>query len=240
MSDPDPDRGQCRIGGTRRWLGVSAALAGALLVIAGCAGPAGTGDEAQTRPPSEPAPQAPAVVAKVYDCADGERVVTRGEGRERMALHRAGSTHHLERRASGGYDNADWTWQRDGEGARLTSARGEDVRCGRTPGASAWAEAGLRGVRYRAEGNNREWLLEAGPDQVVFRGATNDEPVISDAVSWGQDATLNTTDDTGIRVERLQGDCPGRAQGPDLEPVHVYVDEQRYNGCGRFLEAENE
>lgn len=240
MSHPDPYEAGRRVGGARRWLAVSATLTGAVLLASGCAGSADTSDQAAARPPSESAPQAPAVVAAVYDCADGERVVTRGEGRERMALHRGGATHRLERRESGTYGNGDWDWQSNGDRARLTPASGERVRCGRTPEAAPWAEAGVRGVRYRAEGNDGDWLLEAKPDQLVFRGPSSEEPVTSEAVSWGGDTTLHTTDDSAIRVERLQGDCPVRVRGPELEPVHVHVDGQRYEGCGRFVDAESE
>ncbi|WP_290632661.1 hypothetical protein, partial [Aquisalimonas sp.] len=63
-----------------------------VLLVSGCArddaDPRGTGE----REAPEPAPGAPGVLVNVFDCADGERVVTRGREGERLVVHRAGET----------------------------------------------------------------------------------------------------------------------------------------------------
>ncbi len=219
-------------------------MVGICVVVAlavGCAAhePAAQGRPADVALP-EAAPTAPGVLVHVYDCADGERLVTRGAGREQLELHRDGDELAMESVPADGdlaYQGEGVSWEVVGGEGRLTLGDGTRVRCGESPGAVVWEEARLRGVEYRAQGYDHSWELEVKDGALTFRAREREGSLNADRVIWTDDgAQLRAeTADANVRVEMLDLECDNADAGLGLEQVRVTVNDRLLEGCGRAM-----
>lgn len=189
----------------RRW-----ALLGLALTLAACqrstppAEP--TGAPATSTPPAPARPIAPddtppagALRAYVWDCGAAGTVRMRNLFRDRaVELDLGGGPQRLEQTVSASgarYANADesvvfWT---KGDTARLERRGVEAAQCTEHRADSLREDARLRGVVYRALGNEPGWTLEVGP------GGTLDW-----ITNYGQER--HRFDGA---IEQVQGDAPG-------------------------------
>lgn len=213
-----------------------------LMVVAGCARDSDRETMPDAERPRDPSPPAPGVVVNVYDCADGERIVLEGLGREAVRLHRAG-----ERATLGRVDNdAEYTYAGDGlhwtvrgSDAALILPDEERVRCGETPRAAVWEEARLRGVTYRAEGLDQSWELELRDRTLAFRHRERAEPVRAEDVRWSGEEALEVSENrVDLRLEPIGDQCG--EPGTGLEAVRLIVDDRLLEGCGRFLDNDHQ
>ncbi|SEO54918.1 hypothetical protein [Aquisalimonas asiatica] len=228
--------------------GAGRALRLAVIVVlvlwaSGCARHDGDPDRVDAREAPEPAPGAPGVLVNVFDCADGERVVTRGREGERLIAHRDGDTWDMLAvdDAETTYESDDGAvWQRDGAQAQWTGPEGGQVRCGETPGAVVWEEARLRGVDYRAEAGDQSWELELDGDTLSFRHRSRDGVLRVDDAEWRDDrGRLDGGDpETGIALERLDMPCDHGDGVDTLEQVRITVEGRPLQGCGGFLDED--
>nr|MBC8425860.1 MliC family protein [bacterium] len=105
-----------------------------------------------------------------YDCDDGTQVVAHFEnrsGRDEVVLFLPGRTVRLPvvPAASGAkYGDGETSWWVKGiDETRLGFAGAEPCLCRLNPARTRWEDAKLRGVDYRALGNEPGWILEIGP-----------------------------------------------------------------------------
>jgi membrane-bound inhibitor of C-type lysozyme len=221
----------------------------------------------QRQPPAEPAvatPEpaatsapaaAPAVIddepptgvlrAYVWECADGQTLVMRNLFREKaVAIDFHDGTRRLDQAISAsGAKYADtvvsfWT---KGSTATLERQGTAPVQCEERRAASLREDARVRGVVYRALGNEPGWVLEVGPASRL-----------SWTTNWGQDrfdfeqvqattapdgATVYTAQqgDVSIRASIQAGRC---VDDGEVEFDHVVTVEsggQTLRGCGTRL-----
>lgn len=218
-----------------------APAAAVLLLAVGCARQDGDGGQSAERDAPEPAPSAPGVMVSVFDCADGERVVTRGREGERLVLHRAGESWEMEATddAEGTYaSDAGAAWKRDGAEAQWAGPESDPVRCGESPGAIVWEEARLRGVDYRAEAGDQSWELELTGDALRFRHRSRDDVLQLEDVSWDDDGIHLRGGDSeaDVVLERLELPCDHGDGVGSLEQVRITVEGRPLQGCGGFLD----
>jgi membrane-bound inhibitor of C-type lysozyme len=131
--------------------------AAAATAPAPAAAPVAAGDEV---PPG-------ALRAHVWACADGQKLVMRNLFREKaIAIDFHDGTRRLEQTVSASgarYADAVVTFWSKGGSARLERKGAPAVQCEELRVESLREDARVRGVRYRAVGNEPGWELELGP-----------------------------------------------------------------------------
>jgi putative lipoprotein len=146
--------------------------------------------------------------------------------------------------ASGfGYAGEGYTLRGKGDEAMLQ--RGDDASAAlacRLPGArDPWHAARLRGVAFRAVGNEPGWLVEVLPAQrlsvqldygVRRLALPAPAPVQKDgATVWA------TGGDAPVTLRARRGACTDAMSGEAFEAsAELVVDGKTYTGCGRFLD----
>jgi len=130
-----------------------------------------------------------------------------------------------------------------GQTADITINGKQLENCKNNPRAAAWEEAKLRGVSYRAVGQEPPWLLEIHRDSgfllVTEYGENRQqfpyvEPV-TDAVRKSASYTSAANGD-GIRITLRDGDCRDSMSGEVFHSqVEISWPERTLLGCGRAL-----
>ena len=231
------------------------ALQGMRLEGGTIAGPAedrdGTGSPAESddaSPEGESAPpQADRPRTSVYVCGDLEFVIQDARegshlwlplrfGRPYLFLPRVSSDSGLERAGDGVV-----VWTR-GEQAGLEVDGEVHADCVRDARRSIWEDAKLRGVDFRAVGNEPGWSLEIDPERirlVADYGARElslprPEPEVD---AEGRRTTYRAQSRSTSLVVVLEGSgCTDTMSGERFETrVRVVLDGQTYQGCGRPL-----
>ncbi|WP_051181465.1 MliC family protein [Thermithiobacillus tepidarius DSM 3134] len=215
------------------WRHLGAALSVSLL--AGCA----------HQPPELPRPQAAAdaVRSYVYECEGGYRFLVHFASTQvRLFLPEGSLTLPQVIAASGiRYSDGTVTFWGKGSSALLDLGTRRYSQCGGRPVGDAWEDARLRGVVFRALGNEPGWYLEIGRDGgllfVTDYGRTRHafaaarlerEPgaVLYRARAGGQALTARLVD------RPCRDDMSGAVFATT---VAVTLDGKRYRGCGRAL-----
>jgi membrane-bound inhibitor of C-type lysozyme len=182
--------------------------------------------------------------AYVWECADGQRLMLRNLFRERaIAIDFHDGTRRLDQTpsASGArYADAVTVFWSKGSAATLERQGAPAVTCEERRAESLREDARVRGVAFRALGNEPGWVLEVGPG-----------PRLSWTTNFGElrydfdQATASTTDGAvtyvaqqgtnaikaTVRVERCVDDG-------EIEFDHAAIVEfegQQYRGCGSRL-----
>jgi putative lipoprotein len=183
--------------------------------------------------------------AYVWECADGQTLVMRNLFREKaVAIDFHDGTRRLDQAisASGAkYADAVATFWIKGSTATLERQGTAPVQCEERRAASLREDARVRGVVYRALGNEPGWVLEVGPASRL-----------SWTTNWGQDrfdfeqAQATTAPDGATVYTAQQGDVSIRASikagrcvdDGEVEFDHVVTVEsggQTLRGCGTRL-----
>lgn len=215
------------------WRRLGAALSVSLL--AGCA----------HQPPELIRPQAAAdaVRSYVYECEGGYRFLAHFASTQIRLFLPEGSLTLPQVIAASGIRYSDGTvsfWGK-GSGALLDLGTRRYSQCGGRPVRDAWEDAGLRGVVFRALGNEPGWYLEIGRDGGLLF-----------AVDYGR--TRHAFPATQVERESGRGLYRAQAGGQSLtvrladRPCHddmsgeafastvtVTLDGKRYRGCGQAL-----
>lgn len=213
---------------------VAAVLAAAVLA-GGCAAPA-------------PKPAAPAgqLTAFAYDCDDGTQVVAQrraATGDVWVFLPGVSKALPAVPAASGAKysDGAVTFWSRGGEA--LVEADGRSLRCAENRPRSLREDAKLRGVSFRATGNEPGWLLEItrGAETVLFtdwgktRSAFPTPEPITDAAA-GRTEYRAAGGGRALTVVLEARECRDSMSGERFPTtVTVRLDRDVLRGCGTPL-----
>jgi membrane-bound inhibitor of C-type lysozyme len=242
----------------------TAALAGlAVCLLAAC----------QRQPPAEPAvatPESAAVTtpetaavpatdpgetlptgvlrAYVWTCADGQTLVMRNLFREKaVAIDFHDGTRRLDQTVSASgakYADAVVTFWTKGSTATLERQGTAPVQCEERRADSLREDARVRGVVYRALGNEPGWVLEIGPGAgIVFVTNFGSETHTFDAAqeSAGADGASRTftagSGEQAIRATVLQERCVDDGGVEFDHSATVEFAGQALRGCGTRLNA---
>jgi putative lipoprotein len=131
-------------------------------------------------------------------------------------------------------------WNKGGEA--LLELGGFTYRCTESRAGSIRADARLRGVDFRATGNEPGWVLEVLRDRIVFMGSNGTErvtvPRLPPQIDFmsGETLYLAETDVHRVRILIRERECVDSMSGDRSEAsVSVEIDERAYRGCGYTL-----
>lgn len=130
-----------------------------------------------------------------------------------------------------------------GENARLEVAPSQSYSCASNPRRAVWAAARLRGVDFRATGNEPGWLLEITEGGTILFVADYGErryefPTPEPRVHQGVSMTVfQAANDAHALSVTLRGEgCQDTMSGVMFDTrVSVRLDEEDYTGCGKAL-----
>jgi uncharacterized membrane protein/membrane-bound inhibitor of C-type lysozyme len=190
------------------------------------------------------APTPPTPTAAYYECGDFEAVAYFTPP-DAVTLFLPGRTVrlHLERSASGArYAAGNFSFWTEGDEAVLRMPGGRRRTCVADPSRTPWEEAKLRGVHYRAVGNEPGWALEIAAGGVRFLydyGASLVRfPPLEPEVDEAAKRTLYRGENDSRRIEIVIEGVPCRdpMSGESFETrARVALDEAIFEGCGRAL-----
>lgn len=121
------------------------------------------------------------------------------------------------------------------------SIDGNTDSCRKNYRASIWEEAKLRGVDFRAIGNEPPWQLEIGPDSIVlktgYESSAQAYPLVNPTSESQQSSLYRThTDNRQLTVLISAGHCADSMSGEEFaSTVVVRGDGLELTGCGRPL-----
>ena len=176
-----------------------------------------------------------------YRCDGGYRFVARFEP-ERVWLFIGDRTLSLPQIPSTSgvhFTDGKFTF-RERNGQASTEAPGEShAGCVNEPAAVPWEEARLRGVDFRAAGQNPAWTLEIDKGSgIVFDDGRTRSKFPADGAAG--DVIEQSSEGRTIRIERTSGECIDRTSGERFDViVRVTADTSEYRGCGRFARERN-
>lgn len=194
--------------------------------------------------PSPPKPVAGSVF--VFECPeDGPRLTVQITG-ETAWLFLPERTVPLGRQAAASgakFSGEEIRFWNKGEEAILEIDGQTWQNCQSRPSRAVWAEARLRGVAFRAVGNEPAWSLEITPGERIElavdsgkrkRAFTPQDPLedpVTGEVTWRADGP-----NQDIRVDLREGRCVDETSGEVFDTrVTVTLDGETYRGCGRWL-----
>lgn len=187
----------------------------------------------------------------VYRCADGYRFVVRFEPQRLWLFLPDEATSIPQVPAASGlhYTNRRITFRGRDEEARLEIDGSAHVDCVNLRAEVPWEEARLRGVDFRAVGQEPGWSLEIDETRsIVFSTAHDSSRHVFPAAKPKVDPDTSTatyeSDTAGshppgrrIRVAVEARECRDTMSGETFPAsVTVSIDGQTYTGCGRALQ----
>lgn len=145
---------------------------------------------------------------------------------------------HIRTGSGSKYSNGAITfWNKGGE-ALLALPGEKNYRCQENRARTIWEEAKLRGVDFRATGNEPGWHLEIGPDKILLVSAYGQQrETFPIPVPVSDQATRQTTYRTGDLEILLQArTCRDSMSGESFETtVTLTRPALTLKGCGRPL-----
>jgi putative lipoprotein len=147
---------------------------------------------------------------------------------------------HVESLMGARYADADNSFMRQGDGAKLIIA-GDEIRdCMRSDHVSPWIEAATRGIAFRAIGNEPGWFVEVGNGDPPSLHATLDygdrEIIVAKARPAGLGFTGNSADGVTVALQIQRTRCQDGMSGETFEATaQLLVGDKTYRGCGAFL-----
>jgi membrane-bound inhibitor of C-type lysozyme len=186
--------------------------------------------------------------AYVWACADGQTLVMRNLFREKaVAIDFHDGTRRLDQTVSASgakYADAVVTFWTRGSTATLERQGTAPVQCEERRADSLREDARVRGVVYRALGNEPGWILEIGPGTgIVYVTDFGSKSHTFDAMqaSTGADGASRTftagTGDQAIRVTVRQERCVDDGEVEFDHSATVEFAGQTLRGCGTRLNA---
>jgi heat shock protein HslJ/uncharacterized membrane protein/membrane-bound inhibitor of C-type lysozyme len=185
-----------------------------------------------------------AEAARAFECADGPAFVLVPVLGGDAALELSRDVLRLTREptASGARysDGRVSVWNKGAEA--LLELGGLTYRCAESRAGSIRADARLRGVVFRAAGNEPGWVLEVRRDRIVFVGSYGAERVTvprpAPQVDFANGETIYAaaTEAHRVRVLIRERECVDSMSGDRSEAsVSVEIDDRAYRGCGYAL-----
>ena len=215
---------------------VPACLAASIALIAiSCVAP---------EPESEPEPEPNKETTFAYDC-EGTYVVTRTEGLDKLWVFLPGQTVALKhvRAASGArYEGDGVLFWSHGDEAMLEVPGSDRKNCSVDRRASILEDAKLRGVDFRGTGNEPGWVLEIGPDRILFSYDYGEGRAVFPMLTPEQDNAGRRTvysgrnEEHAIRIMLAGESCADTMSDETFETtVEVTLGDRKYRGCGQPL-----
>ncbi len=181
----------------------------------------------------------------VYECRDGYGFVARVQ-REKIWLFLPGKTISLTHVPSGSgakYSEDQITYWSKGDEALLQIGDEKHTNCKNNRAMAIWEDAKLRGVDFRAIGNEPGWNLEIiKSEKIVFVGDYGQERYEFITTEPSIDRQARTTvydvqnDKHELSVIILGRRCNDTMSGEAFETtVSVILDGKKYRGCGKAL-----
>lgn len=208
-----------------------------LILLSGC------GDKGNTDlPVTAKAPEAPDLSeriagpgAKVYHCTDTSLVLEQKGGSSMLYLD-GQKVPVQQRQSSSGieYAGTELHLVTSGKEATLTT-RGASQGCRLDPKATAWDSAKLKGVDFRALGNEPGWQLEISGTAMELDTDYGQQRFKSGARRLQQgDKTL--FEGSGFSATLSPGPCVDDMSGERFDTkVDIRLESQQLHGCGNFL-----
>jgi membrane-bound inhibitor of C-type lysozyme len=181
----------------------------------------------------------------VYECSDGYGFVARVQ-REKVWLFLPEQTISLTHVPSGSgakYSEDQITYWSKGDEALLEIGDEKHANCKNNRAIAIWEDAKLRGVDFRAIGNEPGWNLEIiKSEKIVFVGDYGQERYEFITTEPSIDRQARTTvydvqnDKHELSVIILGRRCNDTMSGEAFETtVSVILDGKKYRGCGKAL-----
>ena len=174
---------------------------------------------------------------RAYRCEDGYRFVARFEpervwlffGEETLSLPKIPSTSGVH------FTDGRVTFHENDDQASTDGPGELHQRCVNQPFVVPWEEARLRGVDFRATGQDPAWTLEIDEGSgIVFEGGQMRLTFPPAKASSG--VIEQSSAGRSIKIERTPGECIDAISGERLDTlVRASVDGREYRGCGRRL-----
>ena len=185
-----------------------------------------------------------AEAARAFECADGPGFVLVPVLGGDAALELSRDVLRLTREATASgarySDGRVSVWNKGGEA--VLEFGGLTYRCAESRAGSIRADARLRGVDFRATGNEPGWVLEVLGDRIVFVGSDGAErvtvprPAAQVDFANGETVYVAATDAHRVRVLIRERECVDSMSGDRSEAsVSVEIDDRAYRGCGYAL-----
>ncbi len=179
----------------------------------------------------------------VYECAGFDVVVRQGSGEVTLYLpERTVVAPQVEAASGAKYADGDVVFWSTGDEATLDVGGRSFGACRLAPERAPWEDARLRGVTFRAVGNEPGWFVEIDPQRVVFTGDYGETVVTSPAFEPRVDASTGRTTyhavTTAHDLEIVVDDrpCTDDMSGQEHPTtVVVRLNGKMFRGCGRQL-----
>ncbi|TYP93646.1 Membrane-bound lysozyme-inhibitor of c-type lysozyme [Fodinibius salinus] len=180
----------------------------------------------------------------VYQCGDSLRTVSYASTDSTWVLL-PDTTLKMSRQksASGEKYKADnhlyWT---KGDEALLQLPKGSLMSCSLQPKQKSWAVAKLRGVDFRAMGQEPGWVLEITKGkQIKYVGNYGQDTVYTPAPepavqTSGKTVYRVSTEDDTLKIEVWDSPCTDTMNGAQFPvTVHMKANKEEHKGCGKML-----
>lgn len=177
-----------------------------------------------------------------YDCQEMQVVVEPGNGELRLYLPDRSVLLPQVAEASGArYAEADVGFWGKGINTAILTLGDEDVECRLNRRRTPWEAARMRGIEFRAIGQEPGWLLEIGPDEVVVHSDYGQSRLAAPMAGPGPDpaaANWSFADAArGLQVELRRELCVDAMSGEEFAwAAQVVLEGKTLSGCGRILE----
>jgi putative lipoprotein len=183
----------------------------------------------------------------VYECADGYRFIARHQN-QTVWLFLPDKTIILPQVPSGSgakYSEGLFTFWSKGHEALLEIEDVKHLKCKNNRMKAIWEDAKLRGVDYRAVGNEPGWNLEImNSKKIVFVSNSGQERYAFTTTEPSTDKQTRTTvytaqnDKHELSVVIVGRRCRDTMSGEVFETtVTVILDAKKYQGCGKALHS---
>ncbi len=230
--------------------GVLVSLLSTLAALAACQR---TSEESARQPaapapvPGDEAPPEGVLRAYVWECDDGRTLKVRNLYRENavsVELHEGARKLSQVTSASGAkYADATVSFWSKGGTATFERNGSPAINCTESRAKSLLADAKLRGVAYRAQGNEPGWLVEAGPGTsltyVADYGQARHEfnPVARSGDGARAVVFTGEHDGRAIKVTLTRETCADDMSGAEFDHTAVVeFDGQELRGCAAALQ----
>ena len=186
-------------------------------------------------------PQEPVEKTNAYSCHDGSDIVVRHDGQATW-LFLPGRTLTMKPGEDGGFIAEDVRIVENDSGAELTIAN-VGTQCGLDAYASVWEDAKLRGVDFRATGNEPGWHLELSVDRESRLVTQHPErnwvfTATRDGVASDGRASVFAAkeSDLDLMVRLTPGPCQDTMADHEYETtVELVLGDEVLRGCGKPL-----
>lgn len=124
---------------------------------------------------------------------------------------------------------------RDDGRARLQLPGEHHQRCRLTQAFNPWASAWLRGVSFRAQGSDADWLLEMTANRHMVLARNGKTVLTRPMPETRRDGERFIYDDEKLRVEVLEHACGTDGDERHSHAVRITLNGKALHGCGRGL-----